>query len=76
LAQTKNWYIASDEKRVFRREALARLGEGRILTTAGLLVLAIRANLLTVEQADQIKLVLETKRFRMAFGSFRDIVTQ
>jgi predicted nucleic acid-binding protein len=75
LAQTQNWSVASDEKKLFRRQALARLGQGRILTTAGLIVLAIRANLLTVEQADQIKLVLETKRFRMEFGSFRDIVT-
>ncbi len=74
LAQTQNWYVASDEKKVFRREALARLGQGRILTTAGLIVLAIRANLLTVEQADQIKLILETRRFRMAFDSFRDII--
>jgi hypothetical protein len=26
LAETQNWYVASDEKKVFRREALARLG--------------------------------------------------
>lgn len=73
LAQTQNWYVASDEQKVFRREALARLGQGRILTTPGLIVLSIRANLLTIEQADQIKLVLETHRFRMGFDSFRDI---
>jgi hypothetical protein len=63
-----------DERKVFRREAVARLGQGRILTTAGLMVLAIRANLLTVEQADAMKGLLETKRFRMAFASFRDII--
>ena len=74
LAETQRWYVASDEKKVFRREALARLGQGRILTTAGLIVLAIRANLLTIDQADAIKLVLESKRFRMAFASFRDII--
>jgi predicted nucleic acid-binding protein len=74
LAETRRWYVASDEKRVFRREALARLGKGRILTTAGLIVSAIRANQLTIDQADAIKLVLETKRFRMAFASFRDII--
>ena len=74
LAETRRWYVASDEKKVFRREAVARLGQGRILTTAGLIVLAIRANLLTIEQADAMKGLLETKRFRMAFASFRDII--
>jgi hypothetical protein len=38
------------------------------------MVLAIRANLLTIGQADAIKSLLETKRFRMAFASFRDII--
>jgi predicted nucleic acid-binding protein len=74
LAETRSWYVASDEKKVFRREALARLGQGRILTTAALIVLAIRTNLLTIDQADAIKLVLESKRFRMAFASFHDII--
>jgi len=74
LAETHSWYVASDEKKAFRREALARLGQGRILTTPGLIVLAIRAGLLTVERADVIKTILETNRFRMAFGSFSEIV--
>lgn len=74
LAETRRWYVASDEKRVFRREALARLGHGRILTTAGLMVLAIRTNLLTIERADAMKSLLETKRFRMAFASFREVI--
>ena len=74
LAETQGWYIASDEKGPFRREALARLGQGRILTTAGLIVLAIRGGVLTVEQADAIKAVLEANRFRMAFTSFRDVI--
>jgi predicted nucleic acid-binding protein len=74
LAETRRWYVASDEKKVFRREALVRIGHGKILTTAGLIVLAIRANLLTIDQADAIKIVLEAKRFRMAFTSFRDII--
>jgi len=52
----------------------SRLGQWRILTTAGLIVLAIRANQLTIDQADAIKLVLEINRFRMAFASFRDII--
>ncbi len=37
-------------------------------------MLAIEAGLLTVEQADADKLVLERRRFRMPFASFRELV--
>jgi predicted nucleic acid-binding protein len=74
LAVTRRWLVASDEKRVFRREAQARLGAGRLLTTPGVLVLAIRAGLLSVEEADGIKALLESKRFGMTFVSFRDVL--
>jgi len=71
-AVTSGALIACDEKRAFLRQARARLGDGRILTTPGFLVLAIHAGLLTVEEADAIKALLETKRFRMSFASFQD----
>lgn len=74
LAIMQGWYIASDEKRTFLREAQRHLGPGRILNTPGLLLLAIRRSLLTVEQADEAKAVLERCRFRMAFSSFREIL--
>ena len=74
LAAKQGWWIASDEKRRFRREAAARVGEARILGTPELFVMAIRAGLLTVEQADADKLVLEQRRFKMAFISFRDLL--
>lgn len=70
LAVKNGWSIASDERRRFRREATAHVGETRILGTPELYVMAIRAGLLTVEQADADKLVLERRRFKMAFGSF------
>ena len=73
LAVSQRAWIASDEKRVFRREAESRLGPGCILNTSGLLLLCIRRGLLSVEEADGLKAVLETKRFRMKFGSFRDL---
>lgn len=72
-AVVENAVIACDEKRVFRREALARVGEARMLTTPGVFVLAIRLKLLTVDQADRMKAVLEEKRFKMAFASFREV---
>jgi len=37
-------------------------------------VLAIRAGLLTTEDADADKRVLEQHRFKMMFASFRDLV--
>src|SRR5689334_13770527 len=58
----------------FVREATARLGKGRLLTTPGILVLTIHAGRLTVEDADRAKRVLEERRFKMAFGSFADVV--
>ena len=67
-------FIACDEKKVFLREARKRLGANCILTTPGIIVLAIRAGLLTVDQADTIKAHLETKRFKMTFSSFKDVI--
>ena len=74
LAWHKGWAVASDEKRAFRREAISRLGQHRILTTPGIYVLAIRSGLLTIEQADADKAKLETCRFAMNFRSFRDVL--
>ena len=74
LAAARGWLIASDEKRRLRREVNERLGPGRLVTTPGLFVLAIRAGVMTVEEADEAKGILEGHRFRMSFSSFRDVV--
>lgn len=76
LAEVRGWLIASDEKQRFRREVQARLGPGRLVTTAGLFVLAIRAGTLSVAQADQAKAILEPHRFRLTFGSFRELLEE
>ncbi len=65
--------MASDEGGAFLREATARLGAGRIINTPGLFLMAIRAGIISVEQADEAKTVLEQRRFRMKFCSFRDL---
>jgi predicted nucleic acid-binding protein len=75
LAQCRHWLIASDEKKKFRRETLARLGAGRMLNTPGILSLAISGGIITVEDADRAKAVLEQNRFIMSFASFRDVVS-
>ena len=68
------YLIASDEKRIFRREVVARLGENRLLRTQDILLHAIRIGRLTVQDADSIKSLLESKRFRMPFTSFNELL--
>jgi predicted nucleic acid-binding protein len=74
LAAGRDFYLACDEKRVFRRKAIEILGEDRLLTTPGILILCIQQGSITVEEADRLKAILETKRFKMTFGSFREVV--
>lgn len=74
LAECRQWLIASDEKKKFQRETLARLGAGRLLNTPGILTLAISGGIITVEDADRAKTVLEQHRFIMSFRSFRDVL--
>jgi predicted nucleic acid-binding protein len=74
LAVQHGAWVASDEKRAFRREAERLLGPGSIVTTPGLIVLAIRRKILTLEEADSIKRFLEQRRFKMTFGSFAEVV--
>jgi predicted nucleic acid-binding protein len=74
LAQSRGWIIVSDEKGRFRREVISRLGPGRLITTPGFFVIAIRAGVMSVEEADQAKELLEQHRFSMKFQSFRELI--
>ena len=74
LAARNGWAIACDEKRRFRREALQRVGATRILGTVEIYVAALQHGLLTVDQADADKAILEGRRFRMPFVSFHEIL--
>ena len=74
LAARHGWLVASDEKGRFQRETTARLGLGRVVNTVGLFVAAIRAGLISIDAADDAKAVLEERRFRMSFASFRDVL--
>lgn len=74
MAVNTGWMIASDERRLFHREVVSRIGEDRLLTTVRLYVLAIEAGLITIEQADEDKDALERRRFKMGVASFRDLV--
>ena len=77
MAEQRGWLAAVDERGRFLRLARERLGEGRILNilnTPGILLLAIHAGLVSVDEADVLKARLETHRYRMRFDSFRDVL--
>ncbi len=74
LAVRNGWSIASDEKGRFRREALALLSEARLFGTVEIYLRSIKAGLISVEEADTDKLVLEKRRFRMQFNSFQEML--
>lgn len=76
LAEVNGWLISSDEKKAFLREVEKRLAPGSLITTPGLMLLGIRANLMTLEEADVAKALLEVRKFRMSFGSFRELLPQ
>lgn len=74
VAVRRGYCVASDDRRLFRKAVVKGIGKERILTTKDLIVLAIRAGLATVEDADEWKLTLETRRFKMRFTSFREVL--
>ena len=74
LATTGGFYIASDEKKRFRRRAIELIGEARILRTEHLLIEAIRRNYITVEDADRYKDMLATNSYALPFVSFAEVL--
>jgi len=74
MAANRGWMVACDEGGRFRREAEVRIGRDKIVNTPGLIVLAIRRGVLTVEDADRIKDILAQRRYVMPFASFRDLL--
>jgi predicted nucleic acid-binding protein len=74
IAIEQGWIVASDERGRFFKVACERVGSGRLVNTPGLLLWAIRSGVISIAEADRIKVTLEARRFRMTFASFRDIV--
>lgn len=74
LAASRGWLFTCDEGGVVRSEAKKLLGSDRLLNTPGLFLLAIRTGCWTVDEADKAKAVLEENRYRMQFGSFRELL--
>lgn len=74
LAATSGCYIASDEKKRFRRRAIELIGESRILRTESILVEAIRQRIISIADADGFKAVLEANRYSISAASFADLL--
>jgi len=74
MAAHRGWMVACDEGGRFRREAEVRIGRDRIVNTAGIIVLAIRRGLLSIEEADATKDALKRHRYKLPFASFRDLL--
>lgn len=74
LAEARGWFLASDERRKFRRTAVEKIGKESLLTTPDLIVRAIREGFVNVAKADRWKATLEKKRFKMRFTSFSEKV--
>lgn len=74
LAVSRGWLFACDEGRIVRSEATKLLGPDGLLNTPGLCLLAIRRGFWTVDEADRAKAILEQNRYRMRFGSFRELL--
>jgi predicted nucleic acid-binding protein len=60
LVATENLYLASDEKRFFRRKAIELVGEARILRTEDLILQAIRCGHRCVAEEDAFEEALHT----------------
>ena len=71
MAEVQGWYVASDEQHKFLKLVKERLGTGRILNTLRVFDLAIRANVITAEEAYEDKLVLAELKMRLS--SFREL---
>jgi predicted nucleic acid-binding protein len=74
LASIHGTLVATDERRAMKRAIENELGKGRIVTTPDLIVTFIREGILTVDQADEVKAVLERNRFKIKVQSFRDLL--
>lgn len=76
VAVSRRWVIAADEKGRFRRELFERLGENYLLDTTGALVMAIKAGVITIGQADALRAQLRENRFEMDPRPFDDLMKE
>jgi predicted nucleic acid-binding protein len=76
VAVRRRWVIAADERGAFRRELFARLGEDYLLDTLGALVTAIKADVITVADAEALRAQLRAHRFEMDPTPFAELLRE
>lgn len=59
------WVVGMDEKGRAKREAICRVGEKNLLNTPGILVHAVRTELLALDEAEQVRLDLAVHSYRI-----------
>jgi predicted nucleic acid-binding protein len=74
VAACRRCAMATDEKGRLRREIIDRLGEDAYVNTAGILVAAMRAGLLTPAEGEEIRLALAAHRFVMDVPPFIELL--
>jgi predicted nucleic acid-binding protein len=74
LGKARGWAIATDESKDPRWKKVISGAGFAIINTPGILLAAIRAGELTVAAADEIKIKLEQRRFKMKFDSFASLI--
>jgi len=62
-AAHEQWVIGMDEKARAKREAIERVGEQNLINTPGVLVHAVRVGLLSLEEAEQIRLDIAAQSY-------------
>ena len=74
LGKARGWAIATDESKDPKWKKVISGAGFAITNTPGILLAAIRAGKLTVAAADEIKIRLEQRRFKMKFDSFASLI--
>ncbi|HWO93132.1 MAG TPA: hypothetical protein VNL92_00020 [Dehalococcoidia bacterium] len=76
VAIRRRWVIAADEKGAFRRELFGRLGDDYLLDTLGALVTAIKADVITVADAETVRAQMREHRFEMESTPFEELLRE
>lgn len=74
LVQHRQWVLGTDETKGNKWLQVINAEKGHVLNTPGIILLAIRTGILSLDEADAIKSTLESRRFKMSFKSFEDLV--
>lgn len=74
LAEKRGWVLATDDSKGAKWKKVIAAPGIQLLNTPGIILLAIRKGVLTIQQADEVKDALEKNKFKMGFNSFGELV--